>query len=560
MIRKAKDREYEPGQFVTADMENDPAGCVLAIGATGPDDNYQVFGGWKTFLDWLIPKARRKAAWRDVYMHNGAGYDYLSLIKQLRSLGFKCQIEYIMVDGRGIGATLDFGRFTIRLKDSLRVLPAGLAALGETFDIEHKKMAGNAWELWQTDQEKFYQYLRHDVLGLREILIRFEEMINDEFEAVGKLPWTLPALALKLWQFTIKKPIRTPWSDKLKDFSRLAYSGGRCQVNRPGVFAGVNAYDVNSMYPAVMRENVFPASYAGAWSKTFDPAGAGLYEVSYEQPADLPPLLLDANSRQFRHSGRGVFCTPELNELLAIGGRFQVSLGYVFWHTAPIFKVFVNRYWGVRRRAQLEGDSGLDYVAKLILNSLYGKMAQSGRAHMVTKLTADEMRERLASRQPYADYGNFQVIERAGRSEHEFTAVAAFVTCYARLALWQQIKSNPDFLYCDTDSIHMTGELSPAVVGSDLGQWKPVHLGVMAAYAGRKSYALALPDGSKVVKWKGIPAGPLTFAGVSSLANREVDEIAVQYATPPTPREALLIGREPGVWLDRERTAKIAID
>jgi len=80
---------------------------------------------------------KRKYDGYRVYLHNLYKFEGIFLIKILNNLSDK--INPIINDNKFIEIKFKFGRFSIKLRDSLLVLPASLAKLVKGFKVESKR-------------------------------------------------------------------------------------------------------------------------------------------------------------------------------------------------------------------------------------------------------------------------------------------------------------------------------------------------------------------------------------------------------------------------------------
>src|ERR1035437_2926749 len=104
------------------------------------------------------------------------------------------------------------------------------------------------------DDPDYLEYLRHDVMGLYEVLSRLHRFTGlSEADFCAKL--TTASLAMKLYQtwFDVeyKALSKTKWCEEPDTSMRRAFYGGRTEVYGTHVENGFH-YDVNSLYPFVM--------------------------------------------------------------------------------------------------------------------------------------------------------------------------------------------------------------------------------------------------------------------------------------------------------------------
>lgn len=268
-------------------------------------------------------------------------------------------------------------------------------------------------------------------------------------------------------------------SKTVDDDIRLAYRGGIAMPNRKWarklVGRGI-VIDKNSMYPWVMRTKMLP--YGKPWWSEIEDDNADLFILSLTFTAKLKPnhipciqikRSIQFNSQEF---------LEEVNEPTTVS---ITSVDLKMWQEQYDLKIWaINGYWNFKGIEGLFNDyidkwmavkanstGGARTIAKLHLNSLYGKFAKN------TDVTG--------KRPVLDDTGTVQYV----MCDHEesnpvYTAMGAFITAYARADLIRSAQANYDrFLYCDTDSLHLLGEEEPDLWlhPTELGAWKVEHDG-----------------------------------------------------------------------------------
>lgn len=111
-----------------------------------------------------------------------------------------------------------------------------------------------------------------------------------------------------------------------------------------------------------------------------------------------------------------------------------------------IFNEYISKWRRIKEQAAREGNAGLKQLAKIMLNSLYGKFAQSI--------------DNIETFFEFGENGSLTVSEGSfdGKTSLKNMGIAAMITSYAREILLDvaNILLPEEFLYCDTDSIIMT--------------------------------------------------------------------------------------------------------
>ncbi len=565
----------EPHYPTVVDIETAPDGTTIAVGfAWSTNAGKREYYAFETISDWydyykslmLYYRHDKEASKRlsRVYAHNGANFDYLSFYSELYDIDALERGQYFTADSAGIGfkAKLKGIKREVTFLDSYRMLPASLAKLTKDFKVEYEKQIvpeeckHDYARFKSLYSNEFWSYLQADCMGLQEVLFTFWRQVVTLFGNVGYLPMTLPALVMRVFSKQIKEDIYTPSNAKLKQLERDAYKGGLTLCMRTGIFDNVNVYDVNSMYPAVMVAERYPASYVGYWSNEYDKTQMGLWRASFRQSRqDVPPVLFD-NEKGASYSGSGVYTTNELNYLENIGGEFTISEGYIYTKTDTLFTEFIGSIYAIRRDAIERGDDALGYTLKIMMNSLYGKFAQREETEKIVLGSAKLLKQLIDTETPFKIMGNFFVIKEQTEVKHAFVSIAAMITANARILLHKLmtgvIDNGNELYYCDTDSIHTNGALP---VSNDLGRVK-LEMSGTVAYAGRKLYAFK--DGK--VKAKGIgrlvTKGDLSYSTLSRLATEAMATEAITFSTFPSVKGVLSLKQRAAVLRSMTRNIR----
>jgi hypothetical protein len=269
----------------------------------------------------------------------------------------------------------------------------------------------------------------------------------------------------------------------LHEWIRRGYYGGRTEVfeerfEGPG---DLNVGDFNSMYPSVMQERMpcfFVAVEEGAcdWRKYLHKKRVGFIDCTVSIPEDchLPPLA-------HRHEGklifpvgvfRGVWSTEELKRVVQVGGQIVQEHKSVWFGTKRLFDGYVNSWYAYRDKTSEHYSKAMDTLAKLMLNSLYGKFGQSEERQKIWIYPEDKELERGTLVQwPHAEEG---VMSEDVYAKTDYVAphIAAWITALARCRLWDEmhrlLQAGHRVFYCDTDSIFTDGPVSDSKKLGDL--------------------------------------------------------------------------------------------
>lgn len=569
MITKYKPKtDVKPYYPSVIDIETTPTGDVIGVGFAWCEPNgvrnYERFDGWEqwiTFYETLLKQYPKENEWlKRIYAHNGAGFDWLSLLQWALAHNQLDKMSYIFAGGFGIGVNATLRKMSVRLRDSYRLLPASLAKLCKTFDTEHKKIniATLPHVVKENDEPAFWRYLENDVLALQEVIYSFWCMIYDLVGSIGELPMTLPSLASRLWRLTLDESMMTPRHERLKALERRAYTGGRTECFQVGI-APVRVYDANSEYPSVMLTGIYPTSYRGGFTTEYN-GTHGIYHIRYRQRDHrYKPVLRDEKTGEFTYEGEGVYVQPEIEAMLSKGGEIlEVIEGYVYVDTGNPFQEFISRWWKVRAEATASGNDALAFTVKILMNSLYGKFGQKEEGWILKYLTPDEQIDLMRNKHRIKIVGDFTLVWEHRHSENTFVSVAAYITAQARQWLYAKMCEAQDsggILWAtDTDSIHVEG--ITVETGTGLGEWKLEFEG-NAVYLGKKLYALE--DVAVKAKGVGKSAEGLDYDTFVGIAKGEMKSAQMVFGAFPTFREVLLQGKPSAVMIERKRTLRATV-
>ena len=286
------------------------------------------------------------------------------------------------------------------------------------------------------------------------------------------------------------------------EFIKRSYTGGAVDVYRP-YGKNIYRYDVNSLYPTIMRNNPMPVGHPTYFEGSpeyigpiiTDPSKFSFIEVEVYCPDTVKaPLLLHRVKiggvfKTLAPTGQwnGVYTSIEINRAIELGYKFKYIRGVSF-NTAFIFREYVDYYYEMKKNS--DKNSGSYTISKLMLNSLYGRFGMSPYLDIHEILDKDEL-IKLQDRCVVHDViplSNGQELVTysppVGGQEHgEFIntqcslPIASAITAGARVYM-SYFKNMEGFTlyYSDTDSIDISKPLDPQYVGAELGQFKLEHI------------------------------------------------------------------------------------
>ena len=363
--------------------------------------------------------------------------------------------------------------------DSLKLLNFSVEEVAKAFNLPIKKLEIDYKAKREkghkiTDEEK--EYLKHDVMIMSLALEKMFEM------KITRM--TIASNAMNFFKDTISKKRFEEWfKPPLYDKDlRQAYKGGFTYLNE--IYRGKEVkegivLDVNSLYPSVMYYSPMPY-------------GEGIYFDGKYTPDKLYNLYIQNITCQFRIK-KGMIPTIQIKNNLSFvpteylsssnGESINLTLtnvdlklflehydiydvsynwGWKYKSSTKIFKSYID-YWNeLKVKATKEGNKPLRTIAKLMLNSLYGKFAASPEGR---------------SKIPYLDNNivKYKLSELEERTAY-YLPISIFITSWARDKTIRSAQAvYHRFIYADTDSLHLEGTDIPEnllISDTELGKWK----------------------------------------------------------------------------------------
>lgn len=367
------------------------------------------------------------------------------------------------------------------INDSLKLLPFSIEKTAKAFGMEIQKgeidytlPRPRGWVI--TDEET--DYIKTDVMidgkALKQLFIQNMKSI------------TIGSNALKDYKrvYGSKQFDRAFPTPAYDDDIRKSYRGGFTYLNpkfaNREIGRGI-VLDVNSLYPFVMYDRPMPV-------------GEGVYFDGEYQPDKNYPLFVQMLKCQFELKPRSIptiqIKTPSLyfnpDEYVTTSGVEEITLcltsvdlklffdqynvynvqylgGWKFHEATGLFNDYIDKWTNAKIQAKVENNGGLYTIAKLMLNSLYGKFA-----------TNPNVRSKVPVYDPDERFVHLRLSEPEQR-EPVYIPVGTFITAYAREMTIRTAQSVYDiFIYADTDSLHLATDTIPDTIDIDptrLGAW-----------------------------------------------------------------------------------------
>jgi len=588
-FRKTKVDKYLQEKFVTFDIETirkDSELIPYLICAYNGSDYITSYATsnlnqtllFKKFLDQLLTffnNSRRLI----IYAHNLSNFDGIFLLKQLIKYGevkplyFNNRLMSIQVklniDGHE-GKTLVF-------KDSYLLLPYSLRSLCDAFSIDSIKSyfpfnltninylgifpkfvywSGITYKEWIVLKQNYgkkawdfrneaIKYCKLDCKALYQILTIFNNEFYNKFKINAHSVLTAPAFSMKLFKTHFMPENSVYQINGLIEYNiRQSYTGGAVDVYIPhNKYNKLHYYDMNSLYPTAMAQRPMPIGQPIAFLgdiRALEPNSYGFFYCKITSPDNLLHPILQRRIKTSEGtrtiaglgSWEGWICSTEMDNAVKFGYTFEIIKGYQF-ETGDLFSKFVNTLYEMRQ----EHPKGhpLNQIAKLMLNSLYGKFGMRNESTRIDIYAINTEADKVYFKELLDIWGttvkDFVLLDNQiivvrdatldlkNNPENVDTyhgtetniAIASAVTSEARI-LMSAFKNNPNFTlyYSDTDSVIFNKPLPSELVGSALGQIKLEYVIKKAVFLAPKVYGLITEDGQEIIKIKGITQDAIT--------------------------------------------------
>ena len=411
----------------------------------------------------------------------------------------------------------------ITFLDSLKIINQSVSQIAKTFKLEESKLeidynAPRERGHILTDEEK--EYIKNDVVIVAKGLEFLYKM--------GLEKMTAGSNALFDYKMIMSRKkfekIYTKLTFECDKDLRQAYKGGFTYLNPLYESKDVGegeVLDVNSLYPSVMYKELLP------FGEPFFFEGKYEYDRIYPlyiqritcsfvlKEGKIPTIQI--KHRQFidneyltSSNGDIVALTLTNVDLELFFEQYNVydlkyHCGWKFKAMHGLFTSYIDKWIKVKNDATISGNKGLRQVAKIMLNSLYGKFA-----------TGLEVRSKI----PYLenDIVKYQITSPE-RKDGVYLPMGAFITAYARektIRTSQAIKTYSlekygvdMYCYSDTDSIHTLLPIEELtkfceIDDVELGKWKHESHFTKARFVRQKTYLEEI-NGEMKITCAGLP-------------------------------------------------------
>ena len=451
---------------------------AYAICEIGDPDNFMYGNSLDDFMEWCMNKKENYLCLFHNLKFDGEfilswlldnDYEYVADKKNRHDHSFTTLITdmgqfyaievYFKVKGKKVNK--------VTFHDSLKLLNFSVDEIAKSFDLPISKL-----ELDYTAKRKIgHQLTPHEIDYIRND-VKIMALALDILYKNNMTKMTVAANALASFKSMCKnfKQLFPVLPIDVDQDIRRSYKGGFTYLSpkykEKTTGAGLTL-DVNSMYPAKMVQEYLPYGlpepFEGRYKPDrFYPLYTQRLSCTFEiKPDKIPSIQLKSSPsfmpNEYIESSKGEIVTltltnPDLDLFFE-----QYNVNVVEWHGGWKFKkargIFTNyiNYWTEQKiKAKKEGNRPQTLLAKLHLNSLYGRLALNPICRQKAPIIRDNQ----------LHYMMMPTEER----KPVYIPAASFITSYARKYIietsqyirdWSEKNKGYDaYVYSDTDSIH----------------------------------------------------------------------------------------------------------
>lgn len=357
------------------------------------------------------------------------------------------------------------GKDKITVVSTTNWFDQSLANLGKTLNLPKGDI-----DFKTATDAKLKSYCKRDVEILVVALSHYIDFI--QVHKLGKFSLTKASQAFTSYRHRfMDHKIYLHTNADVQALERAAYMGGRTECFQIGPILGgpFVTLDINAMYPYVMKNEKYPyklVSYHRGLSlevavnllKTFSVV------AQIEVVTTNAVYAVKVKGKTLFPIGRFVcnVCSGGLSLALKRGDIVRIMEASVY-RRADLFSGYVDYFHDLRVKYKKDNNDIFLLLCKYMHNSLYGKFAQLAIQSDITEMETDRTYSRENSFNQVTGRNivittlmNKQIVQYPeGEGDNSNVAIAAHITEYARLALWELISEvgTDRVLYCDTDSI-----------------------------------------------------------------------------------------------------------
>ena len=417
------------------------------------------------------------------------------------------------------------GKKLVTFYDSLKVLNFKVSEIAKAYDapdskleIDYEASRGIGHQLTQEE----INYIKNDVTIVAYALnVLFNQNMNKITIGSNALNDFKDIIGKKRFNYFFPPP---PYDEHI----RQSYKGGFTYLNpimKEKTIKNITILDVNSLYPSVMYNCFLPYGegkyYEGKYQKD------EVYNVfiqcitcQFTLKSGKIPTIQIKNNRYFKENEYLENSGEEMVTLFLTTPDFELffenyevenisyNWGWKFKSSNLLFKDYIDKWIKIKIESTINENKPMRTLAKLMLNSLYGKFA---------------VNPKVKSKWPYLnDEGivKYELAKEFDKRRPIYIPIASFITAYARKYTIQSSQKIRDYslktygkdmyIYSDTDSIHTflpqkDVEKILEISDTELGKWKIEGFAEKGKFIRQKCY-IEVIKGELNITCAGMPA------------------------------------------------------
>ncbi|KAL3646618.1 hypothetical protein CASFOL_009585 [Castilleja foliolosa] len=475
---------------------------------------------------------KQNPSMKTIYFHNFARFDGIFLLNHIALHHPNYTLKSLMRNSMLYELCLFEGdKMQFRFRDSLHLLPGSLDTLAKSLCRELGTKGSINYESVTLEnlgelKRDLLDYMRQDILLLGGVMQKAQRLYLEHYnvDLVKKL--TCSSLALTIFRTRYydaeKNPIYIP-NRNADRFIRSGYYGGHTDSYKK-YGESLYYYDVNSLYPYIMKEYSIPGGkpvWHGNLGDNDIDTLFGFIEAFVKCPTNINKPFLpyrDKSGVLIFPTGSfvGVYYSEELKYAKKLGYQVLPISGYLFEERESPFKGYVSSLYSSRLQAKKEGNDAMSFVYKILMNSLYGRFGINPKSTK-TEICDSERYNFLLKQSTFIDFNplrdNLYMVSyyvnldddpsRWDPPKNTAVHISAAITANARIYMYQYI-SRDDCYYTDTDSIFISNPLPDDEISTDvLGKFKLEDKIKKGIFLAAKAYAYTTYDANNVIKFKG---------------------------------------------------------
>lgn len=452
---------------------------------------------------------------------------------------------------------------SLRLSAGLSLEDVGKAIHLEKYPMPRKLADPDDWRKdWVCDAHNSAGCVQCYNCRDAEITWGYVNMMREWMDGYGiRLQRSIPRMAMELWKYFDPKQQQTIRSKDLKEFCRLAYHSGRCEVITYGAVGRTYTHDIRSFYGSILANVGLPdlstLCYQASMGRNQIPEiGDGVIEADvYVEPCNVPCLPALSCGRVYYPVGtiHGVWPVSELRYALTTG--VQLLKVYRTAYSDNVHQRFQQTALAMLelRDEFIHRGDPRSVLPKFILNSIVGRLGLRDSADRVSYRRWVRGMGRQDMRGCELETVGDQVFLATSSpimkpSPTSNVLWAAIINGYGRSRIYPYLLEAGDSLvYTDTDSVH---SLRPLSTGPDVaGSLRETGTYDRGLYLAPKFYRLERYDGTGEVRAKGVPR---------RYADTYIATGGAAFQTTLSVVQSIQRGVSPGTWVDVERTSQFS--